>query len=391
MRRTSNRLPTVGLVVFPLKNVEEECGQMFVGQFIDILAPLAREVIVISGNYSREEIPGNVRIVNADVPVITSNQESLISRTRRLIGAQVALSRKLVAVSKELDIVVILQMTGPVLLPTLVGRIQRKKVIVTLGGSLSQSIRAQLNPPWSWIVSRAMSLIEQGNYILANKVTVGSSRMTEAMGLGKHREKVFDDAVFSYLNTQYFDIKRSLSDRENVVGYVGRLWAEKGNLELVDAIPLVVAEREDVRFLIVGDGPLRGEMVRRLEVAGCLNKVDFAGWVPHENIPQYLNEMKIHVLPSYTEALGGSNLEAMACGAISVVNSVGGLPDVVIDGKSGFLLKDNSPHTVARKIGEILSRSDLDQVQRDARTFVEENFSYERVSERWSRVLSSLA
>jgi glycosyltransferase involved in cell wall biosynthesis len=172
-----------------------------------------------------------------------------------------------------------------------------------------------------------------------------------------------------------------------VVGYVGRLTAEKGVLELADAIPLVLARRSDVRFVIVGDGPLKDEMIQRLQQAGCMSSVDFTGWVPYAQVPEALNGMKVHVLPSYTESLPAANLQAMACGTISVANAVGGVVDTVVDNKTGFLLKDNRPQTIADKIIEVLDHPDLQRIQSDARTFVEGNFTYERTVKRWGDVL----
>ena len=121
-----------------------------------------------------------------------------------------------------------------------------------------------------------------------------------------------------------------------------------------------------------------------------MSKVDFTGWIPHDAIPPLLNRMKIHILPSHTESLGGSNLEAMACGAICIANSVGGLPDIIDDGRTGFLLKDNSPRSMADKMIEVLERPDLEAIQKNARILVEERFTYEKVVEGWRGILSGL-
>lgn len=79
-----------------------------------------------------------------------------------------------------------------------------------------------------------------------------------------------------------------------------------------------MSKTDDVEFLIVGDGPLMSEMKKELQNAGCIGKVRFVGLVSHEKIPDYLNKMKFHILPSHTEAFGGAAIEAMACGAISL-------------------------------------------------------------------------
>ena len=171
---------------------------------------------------------------------------------------------------------------------------------------------------------------------------------------------------------------------------MGRLSREKGVLELAKAIPLILAKKDDVKFLIVGDGPLMTDMKRELEEVGCIDKVEFVGWIPHEQIPDYLNKMKVHILPSYIEAFGGAGLEAMACGTISITNSVGGIPDIITDGETGFLLKDNQPQTIADKVLEIWVHPELDEIQRNAEEFVEKTFSYEKAMERCKKVFCEL-
>ena len=122
---------------------------------------------------------------------------------------------------------------------------------------------------------------------------VSQGDVDKAMGMSKYRVKIFVDSPWGYLDTRHFEIRRSLLERGNIVGYLGRLSAEKGCLELTRAIPLILAARNDIRFLIIGDGPLRGDMEQELERSGCLSKVNFVGWLPHEGVPDYLNMMKL--------------------------------------------------------------------------------------------------
>jgi glycosyltransferase involved in cell wall biosynthesis len=192
------------------------------------------------------------------------------------------------------------------------------------------------------------------------------------------------------LDINLFRINKKLHERKNIVGYIGRLSGDKGVLELAKAIPLVLLQKSDLSFLIVGDGPLIAEMKKELKRSGCLDKVDFVGWVPHKKLPDYFNEMRIHVLPSYTEAFGGTAIEAMACGAISIANSVGGMPDVIINNETGFLLKDNLPQTIADKVIEVWDNPELDKIQRNAEEFVEKTFSYEKAMERCKKVFCEL-
>lgn len=379
----------IGLIVFPLKSPDYECGQSFLTQFIQIITPLSERVTVITGNYFPENIPSNVELVEVKAPKVKSYKESATSKIYRLVLAQFTVSLKLIQMSKKIDTILLFFGSGLIFLPTLVAWIQRKKIIVVTTGSFSQSTRAQYKPLLGSIFYSVMWLIEQFNYGLASRITVGSENMIRDLHINKYQKKVLSNKVTTYLDTDVFKIKRSLLERDNIIGYVGRLCAEKGVIEFAKAIPLILSKKDDIKFLIVGDGPLMDDMKKYMGQSSCLDKVVFTGWVPYNKIPYCINIMKFHILPSYTEALGGANLEAMACGAISIANNVGGLPDVVIDGETGFLLEDNSPQSIANKVVEILgySETELEIMQRKANEFVEENFTYERVVESWRQVL----
>ncbi len=393
MERFSEKLPlTIGLLVFPLRSQRNEAGQPYLGEFIHILSTIAKEVFVITGNYYPNAIPKNVEIANVKAAIIKGYKESLISQACRLLRAQFSLSLKLIQLRKRIDVIVLLTWTGPLFLPTLVARIFRKKILVAMAGSHYQDSKAEGRPPLVWFVSSILWLIEQINYALASKIIVTSGNMVRDLGINRYcKSKVIAAHVLtSYLDLGRFRIKSSLAERGNVAGFVGRLHAAKGVMELARAIPLILSQRSDVRFLIVGDGPLMGEMKQELNRAGCLDKVYFEGWVTYDTIPDYMDKMRFFILPSYKEMLGVVTIQAMACGAIVIANPSGGIPDVVIEGKTGFLLRDTSPQSIADKVIEVWDHPELNKIQQDARALAEQTFSYETVVGGWRHILNGL-
>ena len=80
-------------------------------------------------------------------------------------------------------------------------------------------------------------------------------------------------------------------------------------------------------------------------------------------------------------------LEAMACGTPVLATPVGAIPDVIIDGKTGFIMESNSPECIAANVVRALSSPDLERIAEDGRRFVEENFSFEKTVENWKRIL----
>ncbi len=388
----TTRQLTVGLVAFPLRSKDQDTGQTMLNHFLEWLAPLMKDITLVTGNYFPKNIPGNLEIINIKSTGFDSYEsESTFAKLRRFIHAEWGVSLELNKVITRVDIIILIIGPGPILTPTILSKIRRKKILLMVIGSFSQGIKTTHTTPLKWPVLLLTWLVERVNYILADKIAIsGADNEIQGLGLSRYRKKIIPHLSFNHLDVQLFRIKRPFSNRENVVGYIGRLSAEKGVLEFSRAIPLIAARRNDVRFIIIGDGPLLEEMKGILDQANCIDLVDFIGWIPHEKIPDYLNAMKIHILPSHTEALGGAGMEAMACGTISIVNSVGGLPDVVTDGKTGFLLRNNAPKTIAEKVIEVLSNPNLENVQREARKFVEDRFVIDKIRTHWKHMLESI-
>jgi len=117
---------------------------------------------------------------------------------------------------------------------------------------------------------------------------------------------------------------------------------------------LVRKERNDVNFWIVGDGSLR-EYVRN----NGFGKVEALGQVPHAMIPDILTEASVLVLPSYMEGLPTVCLEALAAEVLVVASKVGGTPEVVINGETGYLFPPGNAGLCADRVLKLLSDDQL--------------------------------
>jgi glycosyltransferase involved in cell wall biosynthesis len=109
--------------------------------------------------------------------------------------------------------------------------------------------------------------------------------------------------------------------------------------------------------------------------------------MPYDEIPKYLNELKLLVLPSYTEGLPNTMLEAMACGTPVLATAVGAVPDIIKDGETGFIMEDNSPDCIARNVLRALSHPNLEQIADNAHSLVEKEFTYEAAVRKYETVL----
>jgi glycosyltransferase involved in cell wall biosynthesis len=227
------------------------------------------------------------------------------------------------------------------------------------------------------------------SYTLAKRIVLYSPCLTSTWNLEAYKSSILI-AHRHFLDFNTFTVTTPLPDRPPLIGYIGRLSGEKGVQHFAQALPAVLNGREDLRVLIGGDGPLKETVEASLQEQGVSTRVDLPGWISHDDLPEYLNQLRLLVLPSYTEGLPNIMLEAMACGTPVLATPVGAIPDVIIDGKTGFIMENNSPECIAENVIRALSSPDLEQIAEDGRRFVEENFTFERVVERWKEVLDQV-
>jgi len=139
-----------------------------------------------------------------------------------------------------------------------------------------------------------------------------------------------------------------------VVTYVGRLVAEKGLRELLDACRTLSATRPRLRLVLVGEGPMREEIVARLAADTTL-QVTLAGAQPPAEVARWMSASDLVTLPSYSEGHPNVLVEALACGRPVVATPVGGIPEVV-DAESGILVPARDAQALATGLAQALDR-----------------------------------
>jgi glycosyltransferase involved in cell wall biosynthesis len=138
-----------------------------------------------------------------------------------------------------------------------------------------------------------------------------------------------------------------------IVGCVGRLSGKKGHSDLLEAAALVLRRRPDTTFVLVGDGALRSELRAQADGLGLNGQVRFVGHV-NDPVP-LLYRMNLFVLPSRIEGMSNALLEAMAANRAVVATSVGGNPEVVVDGVTGLLVPPRDPARLANAVLTLLA------------------------------------
>lgn len=137
-----------------------------------------------------------------------------------------------------------------------------------------------------------------------------------------------------------------------LVLYVGRLAFHKGSRDLIEAAELVAAKLPDARFVFVGDGPFEAEMRGRAATGALAGKAVFTG--TRDDAVAFIAAADLLVLPSLSEGLPLTLLEAAMMGRAMVVTDVGGMSEVVIAGETGELVPPRNPAALSAAIIHLL-------------------------------------
>jgi glycosyltransferase involved in cell wall biosynthesis len=178
--------------------------------------------------------------------------------------------------------------------------------------------------------------------------------------------------------------------RGPVIGTVGNLYPVKGQTYLLKALAMVAQSFPDVACLIAGRGQLLGALQAEAAQLALGDRVQFLGF--RQDIPELLREIDIFVLPSLSEGLPLSALEAMAAGKPVVATDVGGTGEAVLDGQTGFLVPAEDPQALSDKITYLLKHRDLARCFGEAgRKRVAQFFSLQTMTKRYEALYDEVS
>jgi glycosyltransferase involved in cell wall biosynthesis len=161
-----------------------------------------------------------------------------------------------------------------------------------------------------------------------------------------------------------------------VIGSTAVLRPEKGVATLLEAFAVVAQRYSSAGLLLVGGGPEQVALEARAHKLGLADRCYFAGAVT--DVAPWLRSMDFFVLPSLSEALSNSLLEAMACGCTVVASNTGGNPELIADGRSGRLFPPGDAPALARVLESLMEDGGAcARMREQARAFVASNCSRE--------------
>ncbi len=213
------------------------------------------------------------------------------------------------------------------------------------------------------------------NLAKADAVTAASRHLAEAT------DRYLPEGMKTVLSPFGIDMETFRPAEKNqkqsvTVGIVKSLEPVYGHEYLLRAFAKASAD-SDTRLLIVGGGSLRTSLEKLAKDLRIISKVEFAGPVPHREVPTYFNKIDILVNPSLRESFGVSVLETSACERPVIVSNIGGLPEVVQDGVTGFLVPPRDVEALAEKLQLLIKDAGLRQrMGKAGREFVKKNYDW---------------
>ena len=315
-----------------------------------------------------------------DDVIIYKNQINPIFRVINYIILNLKISWSVLLISKDVDSFLFFMETG-LPLPMIIAKLRKKRILWLLPSSLRKMM--EHNNDFLYLF---LGPFQSLSYNTADKIVLYSPNLIKEWKLQNYSGKIFI-AHEQYININIFSVTTFLNNRPLLIGYIGRLSEEKGVQNFIRALPELLNERKDLSVFIGGDGPLKKAIEITLNNEGVTARVDLPGWISQEDLPKYLNKLRLLVLPSYTEGLPNIMLQAMACGTLVLATPVGAIIDIIKDKETGFIMENNSPVCIAENIIRALEDPNLEKIAMNAKNMVEKEFTFNCTVMQWKRIL----
>ncbi|MCC6004455.1 MAG: glycosyltransferase family 4 protein [Thermofilum sp.] len=315
----------------------------------------------------------------------------------RFIITQITYAYIFLKVAKKIHVLIVNQETLEPCLTSLLAKLAGKKVIERLGGSRSYLAYFTLLSPNPFLlkISAILSLASLKFSLAISDAIVLNCRAL----LKDNLYQMYKDKIYVIPNApprnfyNVFKVTKEYHRRDFIVGYVAAFTLAKGVASLVHAAKIVARKNPNVKFIFLGDWqrshpPFLGPLLRKT-IEGEANIV-FLGSIPHYKVARYMNEMRLLVLPSYTEGTPKVVLEAMACGTPVLATPVGCIPEILANGEHGYIISGRSSEILAEEILKALFNPRNESLSKKIRKYVMNIYNFEQSLKLWIELLKKL-
>lgn len=355
-----------------------------------ILGEICSEVTVV-GSSCEEDVQRNLKVVNSRIRLHYVHTQRPFVRSALLwlckcLCAQMHIALEIWRLRRQAELVIFyvsFPYHFPALLVTKLANLPSVEIVT----------RSTAKPGLAGLVETTLNKLD---FMLLDRISLESWGIRKYLPIEGQEHKL-TECGYRYVDTSMYSARIPFRDRPNQIGFVGRFTTEKGIMLFLDSIPLVMKELETrpsskIRFAICGSGPLENRIREKSrQIQNELGvPVVVHGWIPEEKLPRFLNETRILVLPTiHSEGLPSTLLESMGCGVVVLTSPLGAIPDVVLDGETGYILRQNSPREISLLIARLLTDLDIEQVSLAAEEMIRGNYSFVSAVERFDRMIQS--
>ena len=364
--KTRNRLNKQKIIL--LGNTDSHPERVLkLKKFLPVFCDISNDVCLFSSGCPEEYI-NKIKWIN----ITTSRGKRHSNSAKRISSliAQIKIALNLITKGLRYNIVISM---GGYLAPILCSRLLGKK-----------TIRYHAGPnPVFLNLGRLRLFHENMTNALCHRIAVPSERSIRHLGLEKYKKKI--SIGYFNIDPKFFSPTKPFSGKNDLIGYFGTLSKNDGVRSvdnLVEAFKNVSKENESVKLILGGLGPLYDELKD-----SSVERVSLLGWVKHDDLKKYLDQIKLLVLPSRTEGLATIILEAMARNTIVLATPVGSTPNLIIDCETGFIMENTTSKCIEKNIKRVLEHHNLETIADKARLFVEQKYCFKQAVKLWEYIL----
>ncbi|MGC9400541.1 MAG: glycosyltransferase [Anaerolineae bacterium] len=259
------------------------------------------------------------------------------------------------------------------------GKLMNKPVVLVMYGA--EVFVLGDNPLLKFIIRSADHVIGISRYTLEQTIAVQQPKAYSLIPPGV-------DVQRFYPREDTTKVERELAQKgidlsQPLIFALGKFIERKGFSYLIEAIALL-QEKGPVQLMIGGRGPLKESLQKQAKELGIADRVTFLDYIPDDDLPAYYTVADLFISPSVvdsqgdTEGLGMVLLEALACETPCVASAVGGILDIIEDGKTGFFVEPGDSAAIAEKAWQLIDDEVLRQkMGKQGRLSVERQFSWQ--------------
>lgn len=199
------------------------------------------------------------------------------------------------------------------------------------------------------------------------------------------------------INTDEFCFSQRRRNKKVKLLTVGRLVEKKGIEYGIRAVVKILKKYPHVLYNIAGDGPLRTNLENLVKEQEACSNIKFWGWQTHANIKKLIQEANIMITPSITSSKGDEEgipvvlMEALSSGLPVIASKHSGIPELVKNGKSGFLVPERDVGALTEKLQHIIEHPEICQkIGQTGRKYVEEHYDINKLNDRLEKIYKEL-